>query len=478
MKISIVIVDSRSKFHPDWVATAISSAKTQSISVELIVVDNRERLKSIGKSFNEGVDNATGDWVMFLGDDDYLSGDYAAFISYAIEKFSKDFSRVVAVSSYMTTFEVLEDGNTKRAILNRPPMGTYKREYLLKYRFNEELVNGIDREYAEEVAKRGDQFAVVPYHYGYFYRQHDNKTCAFIDINKKPKEVYIVARYPAFIDPLLKKFGSDRLFLENHQFSPTYALGAKVVWSDWGDENAIAIGDFPTDATKILRIHAYEAYSHTMDYINFDAYDKIIFVAEHIRDYLKNRLGREFSNSIVIPNGINLKDFTLDKSKERNNKIAYAGYLTRKKGVELLLLLARMLPKYEFHIAGKYQENDVQQYMLEKKTDNIFMYPWQYKLNDWLTDKTYFISTSIREGCPVTPLQAMAAGLKPLIFDWIGADSIFNKELIWHTIDELRTLVDGDVNPEEYREFVVNNYDLDDMLFKYEAIIGEALEKK
>ena len=75
--LSFVVIDSRSDEHPDWVSDSVRSVQTQNIPIELKIVNNVGRKHTIGKCWNAGVKSATCDWVVFLGDDDFVSHDYA-----------------------------------------------------------------------------------------------------------------------------------------------------------------------------------------------------------------------------------------------------------------------------------------------------------------------------------------------------------------------------------------------------------------
>jgi hypothetical protein len=54
-------------------------------------------------------------------------------------------------------------------------------------------------------------------------------------------------------------------------------------------------------------------------------------------------------------------------------------------------------------------------------------------------------------------MEGMAAGLKPLVYDWVGASEIYGRN-VWKTIKEFAALLSEECNPEEYRKFIKNNY--------------------
>jgi glycosyltransferase involved in cell wall biosynthesis len=372
------------------------------------------------------------------------------------------------------------DKNDVYSNLNRPHTGMWKTEYLRKYPFNEKLKKGIDREYVEEVEKRGDYRLMIHYYAGYHYRQHGDYSCAGkINLLKDNEaEIYINAKYPTFISGVADYLEKDgySVFLDNHPFEPQLANNAKLIWCDWGDENAYKIANYVTDAVKILRIHAYEVFTGNIHYIDFDRFDKVIFVASHILEYARKKTGKKIENAIIIPNGIKMGDFTIPlDGKEQNNKIAWAGNIDRKKGAGELMLIAEHFSEYEFHVAGKWYEQDVGEYFTKMKPDNLILNPYSYSLNNFFSDKTYYLNTSMREGCPVTPLQAMAAGLKPLIRNWYGADKYLPKYWVWKDFAELNTILTGSYDEWRYRDYVENNYNFSNMYDKIKGIVDHEL---
>ena len=470
--VSIVIVNSRGDKHDTWVKTAIDSATQQNIPVEVIVVDNIGRRKTIGKCFNQGVEKATTDYVFFLGDDDYVSFDICELLYRWANSEKVLNSRVVCLSTYMTTFN---DETGQKTALTRQHTGMWKRDYLVKFPFNEELERGIDREYIEETVKRGDLVLVIEYYFGYFYRRHKDYRCAGdIIFEKELADYYFVTSNRIFLNPITDRISKlGKVFIDN-TFTQKLAEEAKVIWCEWANEKAVEISNLETKARKILRLHAYEAFSDVIKRINLKGFDKIIFIDDYIKEFVEKQYGK-LSNAVVIPNGVQLEKFTFNPEKKKNNKIAYAGYLTRKKGIGELLLIAKSLPQYEFHLAGRYQEDDIADWMNTKKPDNVFIDCWQYNINEWYQDKSFIINTSMRESQAMTVMEAMSCGLKPVVNEWIGSEDIYGKDFVYKNIEDIKRILEGDFNPSEYRKFV-EDYSFEKIYPKIEELILEEIK--
>ncbi len=462
--ISVVMIDSRSDQHPDWVQLAKNSVLKQAIECELIVIDNIGRKKTIGECWNEGVGKATNDLVFFLGDDDWIAESYLGELFYYASKYP----HFVMYTTNMTTYHETEK---LYSTLVRICTGMWRREYLIKYPFNEKLQKGIDREYIQEMQKRGDVGYTLNHNFGYYYRQHEDYSCAGkIRVETTQPDYYVLASYRSFIDPLVREWKKKKsVYVSSEKFNPQIAEEAEMIWCEFA-KDAVGVGDYECKAKKILRLHAYEAFSPLIYYIKWEQFDKVIFIANHIKEFVESKVGK-LPNAEVIPVGIHISD---NIKKEKNNKIAYAGEVSRKKGVGELLFIAKSLPDYEFHIAGKFNEEDTARHFNENRPDNVFVYPYSYDLPKFFEDKTYIINTSLREGNPVTVLEAMACGLKPLINDWIGAKEIYG-EYVFTDLTTLKLLL-YDYEPDKYRKFA-EKYQFNKIYKRIEHLLEENNEK-
>ena len=455
-KASIVIIDSRSDLHPDWVQVAVQSAQNQTMPCEVIIIPNIGREHTIGECWNRAVEIAETEWVMFLGDDDYISRDYVQTLyNFAAERMDYQM-----VTSYMTAFQ---DATENNVLMTRIPTGMWRREYLAANPFNEALTKGVDREYIEKYVQSGNKYLVVPYHFGYFYRKHQDYSCAgriqFVD---RPSDYYFMSSNLNFLNPITERLEAEgkSVFVSTQGFNADLAEKAKYIWCDWAGPYAAELSRFKCDARKILRVHAFEVFQENSLHIDYMAFDKVVFVGAHIRDYLERQLGYKLTNSVVIPNGIDTNLMQIAPGKKRNNNIAWAGYITNKKGAQLLMFLANNLPDYQFHVAGKFQENDIAELFNTKLPDNMKLYTWQYDLNSFFVDKTFILNTSPRESHGVVIMEGMAAGLKPLVYDWIGAGDIYPGRT-FGDMKMLQAILDEPYAPEVYRKIVVDGYSWD-----------------
>jgi glycosyltransferase involved in cell wall biosynthesis len=267
---------------------------------------------------------------------------------------------------------------------------------------------------------------------------------------------------------------------------------ADIVWIEWADQSAINVTRFERllfQKQVILRLHSYEAFTQYLDYIKWSTITDLIFVADHIKDVVLKKYPKIVNNVDrihVIPNGIDIDRFKL--SRETTGKdLAYLGYLNFKKAPVLLFTafaeLLKLDPIYRLHIAGEFQENRYTLYLEQMQKQNPLLAKqvkfcgWVEKPEEWLKDKSHIICTSVLESQGKGIMEAMAMGLKPVIHNFVGADTIYPKKYIWNTASEFCEMVlSNEYRPEEYRKYITENYSTQDKIKRIESVIAQHSE--
>ena len=444
--------------------------------VDISVTENFDRKKTIGKCWNDAVKQAETDLCVFVGDDDTVNAEYLFVLVSTLLEAEKAVNQIAGVSSFCTVFDGENEGYT-----NKTPTGMFYTKHLLKHPFDETLKKLVDRKYIDRISDQGFAYIISPFYYGYRYRQHTGKTAGRYQIQSDNEiaktDIYAVYEHNHFIDPIIEEWKENGYDVKrNDSVQPKYMAGAKLVWCEFAGQNAQVVADSDIPGKKVVRLHAYEAFGKYLNEIKYDKFDKVVFVSDYIKDYCENRIGK-MKNAVVIPNGVDLKKFKIpDKGKKRNNKIAVAGYLANKKGSHVLLMLANEFPDFEFHVIGSFQERDVYDLFERKRPANLILYPWTSDLNAFFTDKTFILNTSPRESQGMAIMEGMAAGLKPLVYDWVGAEKIYTQDGVWKSIDELSALLHSDYwYPEEYRKFIKRKYSFEMTKRRYMNLTKEII---
>ena len=168
--ITIGVVNSRNNDLVDACRNSINRQWYDCSLLEYIEIDNTKKEKSIGKCYNKIVEQATNNWILFVGDDDIISRTYlfnlSAFYSSYMEK---DKDEPVAITTNIVLYSP-----DKLVTIDAVPQGMWNRNFLLENKFNEELPRYVDAEMFERVERLGKTIIHDITNSGYYYRQHNN----------------------------------------------------------------------------------------------------------------------------------------------------------------------------------------------------------------------------------------------------------------------------------------------------------------
>jgi len=261
---------------------------------------------------------------------------------------------------------------------------------------------------------------------------------------------------------------------------------ADIVWLEWANELAVELTNKLEKKGKkiICRLHSYEALTNAfLSKIVWDKVDTIVLVAEHMKDVLRmyhpDVYKRIEAKIKVIHNGLNLEKFKY-KPRTRGYNIAVVAHINYKKDptmwLQIMGLLKKIDPRYNLSIAGDFQDYRYHlyfHYFIEEAglQENVKLLGYVNNIEEFLEDKNYVLSTSIHEGHPYNIMEAMAAGVKPIIHNYVGAKSQWPKELVFDLTDEVREIVEGEYNSESYRTFVEDRYSIEQQIHSIRRVL-------
>jgi len=254
---------------------------------------------------------------------------------------------------------------------------------------------------------------------------------------------------------------------------------ADIVWLEWANELAVEVTNKLEKKGKriVCRLHSYEALTNAfLSKIVWDKVDTIVLVAEHMKNAVRMYhpdVYKRIENKIrIVHNGLNLERFRY-KPRTRGYNIAVVAHINYKKDptmwLQIMGLLKKIDSRYNLSIAGDFQDYRYHfyfHYFIEEAglQDNVKLYGFLNNIEEFLEDKNYVLSTSVHEGHPYNIMEAMAAGIKPLIHNYVGAKSQWPKELVFDFIDDVKEMVEGEYSSESYRAFVENRYSIEQQI--------------
>jgi len=264
-----------------------------------------------------------------------------------------------------------------------------------------------------------------------------------------------------------------------------------LVWLEWADGWSIGLLDYIRKPKIILRVHRYELFSErTLSNLNalkqdsINRINKVVFVSKVVQQIGIDKFPW-MQNSVVIPNLIDSTKFPLCE-KEPGFNIMMLGRMSYVKNIPLAFSMFYELweidSRYKLHIVGNISDLELVYYcsnFIDKTgLDKNIIFHGRIendKLPEFMKDMHYILCASIFESQGMGILEAMACGLKPLVFDFPGAEYIFPIQNLWIDFEQLKTKIIGNYEPIKYYNFAYNNYSIEKNIHLYVNMINEVL---
>lgn len=309
-----------------------------------------------------------------------------------------------------------------------------------------------------------------------------------IRVKTDKKRMVIITAQDTFIRDIVERWNAEgkyHITVFNTEFNrmPDDTILQKVLeandiaWFEFANEALIAGSEVMARMQQrpfvVTRIHGYECHANFFKNINWSMVDRVIFVASYLADMGITQDPNIGTRKVaVIPNGIEVGRYAINKEAKAGSKVCFAGFLNHKKdlfnGVEVFYELLKINPEMTYHIAGEVQDVRMMNTLILKiqglgLTEKVLFYPWQTDLNSFFADKDYFISSSTEESFHVTLAEAMACGVKPFIRNWVSCYEFYPPEFIYKSITEIKDIYDRlqIIPPEQIRAIIENNWSLE-----------------
>jgi glycosyltransferase involved in cell wall biosynthesis len=299
------------------------------------------------------------------------------------------------------------------------------------------------------------------------YTKEERILKAIRELQGEKKKILVIDAIGSFTSDFTKYLeGKGYEVVKVKEYDHTLEMWADRIWVEWADANATRIRH---SGKAVIRMHGYEAYINRGLFreINWDV-RKVVFVANHIMQRVMAEVPAVQKNAVMIPNGVDLDKFYI-KNKERDeNAVGYAGMLNVKKNPMRLARIIKNNPDKVFHLRVEWQDAFLREAFEYETADckNIVYHGRYDDLNDFWNQVSYVISTSDIESFSYNVAEAMACGCTPLIYNWMGAEEIWNSDFIFTDEPEFN------LKPmDEMREYIQENYPLDQSLQAMEQVL-------
>lgn len=279
---------------------------------------------------------------------------------------------------------------------------------------------------------------------------------------------------PTFLKPLLDYLGQRypvRVFSGSRPEDVQALMNwSDISWFEWATNLAQIGTHLPKTCRIVVRLHRYEAYMPWPKQIHWPNVDVLVtvgnsYVIKALEEWVPDI--RKQVAFVRIPNGVDVDKVPFVRRK-RGKKIAFVANLRMVKNPMFLLQCMHQLhqiePDYHLYMAGRMDDLLLKQYLehqirLLGLQGIVHMEGWQEDIFSWLADKHYLAVTSVIESQGMGALEAMAAGLKPVIYHFPGAEEIYDKNYLFTTPEEFcQQILSDDYDPYAYREYVERRY--------------------
>jgi hypothetical protein len=212
---------------------------------------------------------------------------------------------------------------------------------------------------------------------------------------------------------------------------------ADVVLCEWCDRPAVWLAScLPSRTALCIRFHSYEAHSPYPMLVDWRRVSDLIFVSDHIREYVDARLSltRQVRTS-VVPLVHRVADFVDEKRPNARWTLGMIGYNSRNKhpimALEILARLRQHDRRWRLRLVGHgfrrapggdsdraYGSSFWRAVDALGLTAAVTVSPFTDDLRDWLTGVGFILSTSEREGTHEAVAQGMSSGAIPVVRRW------------------------------------------------------------
>ena len=261
----------------------------------------------------------------------------------------------------------------------------------------------------------------------------------------------------------------------------------------------------PGSTRIIVRLHSYEAWTMWPQLLDFTRLDSLVFDSDHIRELVERSVPglKEMGLSTVTPNAMDLARFDLPKTaaaEARFNLVVVGRSVVAKDiawAVEVVEAVRRHDPRYRLKIIGSdFHDTGSPAFMRYRDYANsaldrldaaggLIRFGRTEDVPAALRDCGVIISSSVREGSPLSVLEGAASGAVPVVRDWPyfkrldhGPRMLYPADWVVDSVEEAATAIleatadEGTWREKSAaaREFALAEYDLTQVQAQYGAL--------
>jgi len=232
---------------------------------------------------------------------------------------------------------------------------------------------------------------------------------------------------------------------------------ADVIICEWCGPNAVWYSHHRRPGQRlIVRLHRYELDRPWPAAVAIDGVERIVCVSQSYAAYTRAATGWPASKILVVPNWVD--DEALDRPKLAGSEfnLGFIGMAPARKrldrALDILESLRRRDPRFGLFVKtmmtwdypGIWQRPSEQAHVgliLDRigssplLRQSVVFDDFGPDVGAWLRRVGFILSTSDDESFHLAPAEGMASGAVPMILDWPGADTIYDRRWVHGSVD-------------------------------------------
>lgn len=281
---------------------------------------------------------------------------------------------------------------------------------------------------------------------------------------------------------------------------------ADIVFCEWCLGNAEWYShNKKADQILIIRLHHQEVNLPSLERINWQNVDRIIFICQNNKRLFLQKFPPLEDKSLLIYNFIDCSSFDLPKLPGAEFNLGFVGTAPMRKAPHLAFEILKRLKdtdnRYTLFIKGKqpfeydwlwkrpeereYYEKFYQEINSSSYSNSVVFDPHGNDVQEWFSKIGFLLSTSDHEGSHQAVAEGMASGAIPVIRNWDGADQLYPAKYVFASIVDALDLIKkwngaGQFSLEsvDSKEYARKNFDYQQVIKKYDALFSELLQQK
>lgn len=281
---------------------------------------------------------------------------------------------------------------------------------------------------------------------------------------------------------------------------------ADIVFCEWCLGNAEWYShNKKADQILIIRLHHQEVNLPSLERINWQNVDRIIFICQNNKRLFLQKFPHLEEKSLLIYNFIDCSSFDLPKLPGAEFNLGFVGTAPMRKAPHLAFEILKRLKdtdnRYTLFIKGKqpfeydwlwkrpeereYYEKFYQEINSSSYSNSVVFDPHGNDVQEWFSKIGFLLSTSDHEGSHQAVAEGMASGAIPVIRNWDGADQLYPAKYVFASIVESVDLIKkwngaGQFSLEsvDSKKYARKNFDYQQVIKKYDTLFSELLQQK